>query len=722
MLKNAQLAKLIDYLSQIKLRTQLLFLIATLSAGIVASVVFYELQNEKLAVNGPVYVYAIFGLLILYAVISSSFVVLTIRKKLGGEVYEVLEAAQRIADGALRSDKLRGTSGTQKASGDTVLAALKQASDTLLAVDSEMARMKAAHKDGNMNAMMDASKFKGEYANMAHGINHSVDLHVEVLKGVGASLHQLSEGDLNAELAALPGELTLVSQSFDALRNNIKTLISDMDNMATAHEQGETDVMLVETKFYGDFSQIAKEVNEMTRAHLLEKDEMMHMMRALGDGNFDVEVRQYPGKKSEINKQMERVKGKLKGLVESVKWVTAEHEKGDMEATLMESAFKGGFNELSSSINKIVGGQVELTKKAMAVVHAFGEGNFNAPLEQFPGKKAFINETIEQVRENLKALNEDAQTLARAAREGKVAVRADADRHKGDYRKIVEGMNETLDMIVEPITTVKTASDAINTAAKEIAQGNQDLSRRTEDQAASLERTAASMDTLSGTVKQNADNAKQANQLAAAASSVAIKGGEAVAQVVDTMSAINDSARKIEDIISVIDGIAFQTNILALNAAVEAARAGEQGRGFAVVAGEVRNLAQRSSSAAKEIKELITDSVNKTTEGTQQVEAAGNTMQEIVTSVKRVSDIIGEIAAASQEQSTGISQVNEAIMKMDDVTQQNTALVEQAAAAAESLMEQADELASAMSVFSLEGESGAIKSARFTSVKEVVNF
>jgi methyl-accepting chemotaxis protein len=371
--------------------------------------------------------------------------------------------------------------------------------------------------------------------------------------------------------------------------------------------------------------------------------------------------------------------------------------------------FKGQFAVLADSVNKIVAGHIELNQKAMACVKAFGEGNFNAPLEKFPGQKAVINETIEQVRSNLKALNEDAQSLANAAREGRITFRADADRHPGDYRKIVEGMNETLDMIVEPIIVVKSAADAINTAAKEIAQGNSDLSRRTEDQASSLEKTASSMDELSSTVKQNAENANQANQLALAASTVAVKGGNAVGEVVHTMSAINESALKIEDIISVIDGIAFQTNILALNAAVEAARAGEQGRGFAVVAAEVRNLAQRSSTAAKEIKELITDSVSKTSEGTKQVESAGETMKEIVASVKRVSDIIAEIAAASNEQSVGISEVNQAIIKMDDVTQQNTALVEEAAAAAESLMEQADELTNTVSVFSLENNQNSYK-------------
>jgi len=362
-----------------------------------------------------------------------------------------------------------------------------------------------------------------------------------------------------------------------------------------------------------------------------------------------------------------------------------------------------------------VAGQIKLTEQAMNCVKEFGEGNFDAKLEQFPGKKAFINETIEHVRKNLKALNSDAQMLANAAREGRISVRADASLHHGDFRKIVEGVNETLEMIVGPIVTVKISAETINTASKEIAQGNADLSRRTEEQASSLERTASSMEELASTVKQNADNAKQANQLALAASGVAVKGGHAVSNVVATMTSINESARKIEDIISVIDGIAFQTNILALNAAVEAARAGEQGRGFAVVAGEVRSLAQRSASAAKEIKELITNSVDKTKEGSAQVEEAGKTMEEIVNSVKRVSDIIGEIAAASSEQSAGIAQVNEAVMKMDDVTQQNTALVEEAAAAAESLMEQSEQLFAAVSVFVLDDQDVAHVNQRLVS-------
>ncbi|MDO8040997.1 methyl-accepting chemotaxis protein [Janthinobacterium sp. SUN211] len=284
-------------------------------------------------------------------------------------------------------------------------------------------------------------------------------------------------------------------------------------------------------------------------------------------------------------------------------------------------------------------------------------------------------------------------------------------------RVVVEGKDETSalqqalkDMnasLVQTVSDVRQGTDTITVASREIASGNADLSARTETQASSLEETASSMEELTSTVKQNADNARQANQLAVSASSVAEQGGKVVAQVVDTMGSIKDSSRKIVDIIGVIDGIAFQTNILALNAAVEAARAGEQGRGFAVVASEVRNLAQRSAGAAKEIKGLIGDSVDKVDAGSRLVDEAGQTMGLIVTSIRQVADIMGEITAATQEQSHGIEEVNQAIAQMDQMTQQNAALVEEAAAAAESMQDQAQKLADAVSIFKLDGESGA---------------
>ena len=268
--------------------------------------------------------------------------------------------------------------------------------------------------------------------------------------------------------------------------------------------------------------------------------------------------------------------------------------------------------------------------------------------------------------------------------------------------KLLQALKDMNDSLVRIVGEVRTGTETISTASGEIASGNLDLSQRTESQASSLEETASTMEELTSTVRQNAENARQANQLVVSASDSAIKGGEVVGNVVNTMGSIKESSRKIVDIIGVIDGIAFQTNILALNAAVEAARAGEQGRGFAVVAAEVRNLAQRSAAAAKEIKTLISDSVEKVDAGSKQVDEAGATMNEIVTSVKHVADIMAEITAASQEQSSGIEQVNLAITQMDEVTQQNAALVEEAAAAAQSMQDQAGNLTMVVSVFKLD--------------------
>ncbi|OON61165.1 hypothetical protein B0920_19810 [Massilia sp. KIM] len=297
------------------------------------------------------------------------------------------------------------------------------------------------------------------------------------------------------------------------------------------------------------------------------------------------------------------------------------------------------------------------------------------------------------LREAVKA----AETVAA----GDLTVSLDTSRQDetGALLRALRHMNDSLARIV---SEVRTGTEQISTASGEIASGSFDLSARTEQQAASLEETAASMEELTGTVRQNADNARQANQLAIAASTVATDAGSAAEQLIATMGSINESSRKIVDIIGVIDSIAFQTNILALNAAVEAARAGEQGRGFAVVASEVRNLAQRSASAAKEIKQLIGDSVEKVDAGAKLVDRTGATMQEVVTSIRRVTDIMGEISSASQEQIQGIDQVNRAMSEMDQATQQNAALVEEATAATSALQEQAVRLAKVVDVFKLD--------------------
>ncbi len=352
-----------------------------------------------------------------------------------------------------------------------------------------------------------------------------------------------------------------------------------------------------------------------------------------------------------------------------------------------------------------------LEDKQTAAAAAQAEGEYKTARTMMLAFAAFavvvgLLAAIFITRKLIKQLGGEPDYTARIASsiaQGDLSISIDTtSAEKGSLLMEVREMRNSLKDIVGQ---VRHGTETIGTASREIAAGNIDLSSRTEMQASSLEKTASAMEELTSTVKQNADNAREANLLAATASDVARKGGDVVAQVVDTMGSINTSANKIVDIIGVIDGIAFQTNILALNAAVEAARAGEQGRGFAVVAAEVRNLAQRSAAAAKEIKTLIGDSVEKVERGSKLVGQAGVTMDEVVASVKRVTDIMSEISNASQEQSAGIEQVNLSIIEMDSMTQQNAALVEQAAAAAQSLQDQAAELAHVVSVFKLvEGE------------------
>jgi methyl-accepting chemotaxis protein len=350
--------------------------------------------------------------------------------------------------------------------------------------------------------------------------------------------------------------------------------------------------------------------------------------------------------------------------------------------------------------------EVAVEKEVANIVSASVQGDFSQRINM-QGKEGFFKQLGEGINELMETSDRGFQEVVcmlGSLAKGDLTDRITNEYH-GTFGQLKDDANATSDKLKEIIGQIRASTDTIGTASKEIASGNTDLSQRTEEQASSLEETAASMEQLTATVKQNADNAKQANQLAHNASTVAVKGGAVVKEVVGTMSSINDSSRKIVDIISVIDGIAFQTNILALNAAVEAARAGEQGRGFAVVAAEVRNLAQRSAAAAKEIKTLIGDSVEKVEVGSKLVDDAGRTMEEIVNAVKRVTDIMSEISAASAEQSSGIEQVNQAITQMDEVTQQNAALVEEAAAAAESLEEEAQTLTRSVSVFKVDNNA-----------------
>ncbi|WP_242881244.1 methyl-accepting chemotaxis protein [Stenotrophomonas maltophilia] len=455
---------------------------------------------------------------------------------------------------------------------------------------------------------------------------------------------------------------------------------------------------------------------------------------------------------TQLLRSMQRMQAQLQSVMAAQGELARQHDAGSLSYRMDESAFPGDYGRMVHETNALVGSHVQVQNRLIEVMKHYARGDLSVDMDPLPGEKAAITQAMDETKTSLSAINGEIRRLATAAAAGDFSLRGDEDRFAYEFRDMVAGLNRlmqttdenlvqvstllqaisrgdltvrmqgdfhgvfarmrddcnaTVDQLKQIVGRIQSSASSINLAAGEIASGNTDLSRRTEQQAANLEETAASMEELTSTVKQNAEHARQANQLAIGAHGVASQGGEVVGQVVTTISAIEASSKKIAEIISVIDGIAFQTNILALNAAVEAARAGEQGRGFAVVASEVRTLAQRSAGAAKEIKGLIEDSVGKVADGSALVRQAGTTMGEIVASVQRVTDIMADISAASQEQSSGIEQVNQAVVQMDETTQQNAALVEEASAAARSMEEQANLLAEAVSVF----RTGAVTAA-----------
>ncbi|HEY0335638.1 MAG TPA: methyl-accepting chemotaxis protein [Stenotrophomonas sp.] len=474
-------------------------------------------------------------------------------------------------------------------------------------------------------------------------------------------------------------------------------------------------------------------------------------LKGVSAGNLHVHVgRRGRDEVGQMLQAVDDMQGQLRNVIEAQQEIGRQHTAGHIGYRMPSDGFQGEFAGMIEGVNVLVASHIEVKMRVVELAKRYAIGDLSEAMEALPAEKGVISDAINGVRACLLSINHEIKTLAQAAAAGDFSVRGDQARFQFDFatmvgdlnammtvsdlnlgklsallRAIADGdltarmdgqfhgvfarmrddANATVAQLTDIVGRIQGASASINQSASEIANGNNDLSRRTEQQAANLEETAASMEELTSTVKQNAEHARQANQLAIGAAGVASQGGVVVGQVVTTMGDIERSSKKIAEIISVIDGIAFQTNILALNAAVEAARAGEQGRGFAVVASEVRHLAQRSANAAKEIKGLIDESVGKVADGSALVHQAGETMGEIVASVQRVTDIMAEISAASQEQSAGIEQVNQTVTQMDETTQQNAALVEEATAAARSMEEQAAELREAVSQFQLTNTS-----------------
>jgi methyl-accepting chemotaxis protein len=478
------------------------------------------------------------------------------------------------------------------------------------------------------------------------------------LRNASQVAHAIAHGKLDNRISIQArDESGLLLQSMGEMQDQLTAVISAQREMAKRHDDGQISFRIDESRFPGDYGQMVQELNQLVGSHIDAANAVSALMGRYAIGDLTENFRRLPGEKAQLTETMDTVKANLMAISNEIGTLSQAAVRGDFSARGDESRFQFGFRDMVSDLNQLMA----------------------------------------KSDDNLQSLSE----LLHAIAEGDLTQRMHGD-FQGVFAQMRDDANATVEKLTDIVGRIQNAAGSINLAASEIATGNQDLSQRTEQQAANLEETAASMEELTSTVRQNAEHARQANQLAIGTREIASQGGEVATQMVTTMSAIEQSSKKIADIISVIDGIAFQTNILALNAAVEAARAGEQGRGFAVVASEVRTLAQRSASAAKEIKTLIDDSVEKVSEGSTLVHQAGTTMGEIVDSVQRVTDIMAEISAASQEQSAGIEQVSQTVMQMDEATQQNAALVEEATAAARSMEEQASTLSQAVALFRLD--------------------
>ncbi len=613
---------------------------------------------------------------------------------------------------------------------------------------------------------------------------------VENIRGQAEAVDRIAAGDLNQEVKVSSAK-DVLGRSLQQVATTLRNLIAEMDHMSQQHDAGDIDVYVPEEKFNGAYKVMAAGVNKMVSGHITVKKKAMACVAEFAQGNLDAELEKFPGKKAFINDNLEALRANIKQFIAEMDHMSHEHDAGDIDVYVPEEKFKGAYRVMAAGVNKMVSGHIAVKKKAMACVAEFAQGNFEAELEKFPGKKAFINENMEALRKNLKEVNVEVLRLVEASNAGKLTERANAQAFSGDWKKLISGLNGLIDAIIEPvqeaalvleemakgnlqvsvkgdykgdhakiknslndtITTLYSYVNEISSVLVDMANGNLDvgitaeyrgdfieiknslnniiqafnnvlhdinnaaaqvaagarqvsdsaqiLSQGSTEQASSIEQLTASMEEIATQTRQNAVNANQANELALAAKGGAIDGNEQMQGMLKAMDEINDSSSNISKIIKVIDEIAFQTNILALNAAVEAARAGQHGKGFAVVAEEVRNLAARSANAAKETTGLIEGSIKKVEGGTKIANATAEALTKIVDGVTKAANLVGDIATASDEQASGIAQVNQGITQVSDVTQNNSATSEESAASSEELSSQAEVLREQVGRFKL---------------------
>lgn len=565
----------------------------------------------------------------------------------------------------------------------------------------DMKNMSEQHDLGDIDVNVDEDKFEGAYKVMAKGVNDMVFGHISVKKKAMGCVAEFAKGNFDAELERFPGKKVFINEGIEELRRNLKTFISEMQNMSEQHDLGDIDVMVDEDKFEGSYKVMAKGVNDMVNGHINVKKKAMGCVAEFVKGNFDAELERFPGKKVFINNNMEALRKNLKDVNSEIGGLVNAAIEGNLNTRAKTDGFEGDWSKLVSGLNSLIEAIVEPIKEVTSVMNDISRGNLGVTISgYYQGEFAVLSEAVNKTAKDLNQVVGEISNVLGQVSDGNLDI-DHVREYDGDFKNISDSLNMIIEALNNVLGEIVMSSEQVSSGSGQVSGGSQALSQGATEQASAIQELTASIAEVAQNTKENAKNASQASSLTLSVKDNAETGNGHMIEMLEAMEEINDSSANISKIIKVIDDIAFQTNILALNAAVEAARAGQHGKGFAVVAEEVRNLAARSANAANETTDLIQGSMKKAEKGTGIAKETAKALTDIVEGVAKAADLVEEIAKSSNEQANGITQINVGVSQISQVVQTNAATAEESAAASEELSSQAELLKQMVGNFKL---------------------